>query len=38
MDQKDLDDIKSHDFDECFLGGAVIIAQSKRLDDGPFGI
>ena len=30
MNQTELDDIKSHDVSECFLGAAVIRAQSKK--------
>lgn len=38
MNQNQLDDVKSHDVQEGFLGGAEIRAQSKRLDDGLYGI
>jgi hypothetical protein len=34
MSKEELDDVKSHDISEGYLGSAVIRAQSKRLDDG----
>ena len=33
MDQSELDEIKSHNIEECYLGKSFIIAQSNRLDD-----
>jgi hypothetical protein len=38
MNKEELDYVKSFDVKQCFLGGAEIRAQSKRLDDGLYGI